>query len=130
MADFLANLENPIATLAFTETAANATIVQNIFQKQAAKVHFIKIDATSNTAEDVYLKLYTDTSATGQNVTVGTTNPFLVYKCAAGKVVDAYVPEGITVGNSVYIHMAVCQEAGVAGNTNPTGTVSITLLGA
>lgn len=130
MADFLATLENPIATLAFTETAANATVVQNIFQKQGAKIHFIKIDSTSNTSEDVYLKLYTDTSATGQNVTVGSTNPFLVYKCAAGKVVDAYVPAGITVGNSVYMHMAVVQEAGVAGNTAPSGTVSVTLLGA
>jgi hypothetical protein len=55
MADFLANLENPIATLAFTETAANATIVQNIFQKTAAKLYFIKIDAVSNTSEDVFL---------------------------------------------------------------------------
>ena len=130
MADFLATLENPIATLAFTETAASATIVQNIFQKQAAKVHLIKIDASSNTAQDVYLKLYTDTSATAQNVTVGTTNPFLVYKCPASKVVEAYVPAGITVGNSVYMHMAVVQEAGVAGTTAPSGTVSITLLGA
>ena len=130
MADFLATLENPIATLAFTETAASATVVQNIFQKQAAKVHFIKIDATANTSEDVYLKLYADTSATAQNVTVGSTNPFLVYKCAAGKVVDAYVPAGITVGNSVYMHMDVVQEAGVAGNTDPSGTVSVTLLGA
>ena len=130
MADFLANLENPIATLAFTETAANATIVQNIFQKTAAKLYFIKIDAVSNTSEDVYLKLYADTSATAQNVTVGTSNPFLVYKCPAGKTIEALVPAGITQGNSAYVHMAVVQEAGVAGTTAPSGTVSITLLGA
>jgi|TARA_Y100000114_G_scaffold149401_1_gene163506 acetyltransferase-like isoleucine patch superfamily enzyme len=131
MADLLATLQNPHGTLVFTESAANATLVDNVFQKNAAKLYGLKIDATSNTTEDVYLKLYTHTSTTSSNnVTVGTSNPFLVYKCIAGGSVEMYVPGGITVGNSVYIHMAVTTTAGVAGTTDPTGTVAVTLIGA
>tara|TARA_R110002167_G_scaffold345437_1_gene555275 strand:- start:174 stop:566 length:393 start_codon:yes stop_codon:yes gene_type:complete len=130
MADLLVSLSSPHGSLVFTESAANATIVQNVFNKVAATVYYAKLDNTSNTSEDVYLKLWPDTAADAQNVTVGTTNPIFVMKAAAGKVVEMYMPNGFSAPASNYAHIAVTTEAGVAGTTAPTGTVAVTLIGA
>jgi len=130
MADLLVTLSSPHGSLVFTESAANATIVQNVFGKTAPTVYYAKLDNTSNTSEDVYLKLWPDTSATGSNVTVGTTNPIFVMKAAAGKVAEMYIPGGFAAASSNYAHVAVTTEAGVAGTTAPTGTVAVTLIGA
>ena len=127
MADLLVSLSSPHGSLVFTESAANATIVQNVFNKVAATVYYAKLD---NTSEDVYLKLWPDTAADAQNVTVGTTNPIFVMKAAAGKVVEMYMPNVFSAPASNYAHIAVTTEAGVAGTTAPTGTVAVTLIGA
>ena len=132
MADLLVTLANPRGPLIYTQSAATKLInnVQNnIFAKTAAAIYAIKLDNSSNTTEAVYVKLYSDTTAAGTAVTVGTTNPLFVMKAGAGKIVELYMPGGIQVANSQYLHAAVVTTAGVAGTTDPTGTVALTVTG-
>jgi|TARA_R110001583_G_scaffold7922_1_gene38713 hypothetical protein len=132
MADLLVTLSNPRGNLIYTQSAATKAITDvqnNIFAKTAPKVYAIKLDNSANTTEAVYMKLYGDTTAAGSAVTVGTTNPLLVMKAGAGKSVEMYMPGGIAVGSGQYLHVAVVTGAGVAGTTDPTGTVALTITG-
>jgi hypothetical protein len=133
MADSLINLSSPRGTKVFRETAATSTVEASVFGSaiadKGATIYAIKIDATSNTAEDVYLALYTDATSDGTAVTVGTTVPKYVVKCTAGRSVEVIVPQGLTTANTDFTHAAIKQEAGTAGSTSPTGTVAITLIG-
>lgn len=130
MADSLITLSGPRGTLLFRETAATATIEANIFGKTAPEIYAVSVDATQNTGEDVFLCLYDNNQSDASNITVGTTVPFFVLKCRAGKSIEFVVPCGNTVAAGNYVHAAVKTSAGIAGNTAPTGTVAITLLGA
>ena len=129
MADSLVTLSNPRGNLVFRETAATATIEQNIFNNTAPTVFAVKVDATANTNEDVYLALYEETAANAANITVGTTHPVTVIRCRAGKTIEVLMPYGLGISNSKYLHAAVKTSAGTAGNTSPSGTVAITILG-
>ena len=137
MADSLKTLASPRGTLVYRETAATSSDPDdsgnnNVFAKADATLYGVKIDATSNTAENVYLCLYHDTTAAGSGVTVGTTEPQMVFKCIKGSSVEILFPCGVAItGQSdTFLHFAVKQEAGTAGSTAPTGTVAITLIGA
>ena len=130
MADSLVSLSNPRGDLVFRETAATSTLEQNVFEKTASTLYAVKIDASSNTGEDVYLAIYENTSATASGLTVGTHHPVFVAKCRAGKTLEIIMPCGVVAANTGYFHACVKTSAGTAGNTSPTGTVSFTLLGA
>ena len=135
MADSLKTLASPRATLVYRETAATSSDPDdsgnnNVFDKAAAALYGVKIDATSNPDENVYLCLYHDTTAAGSGVTVGTTEPDMVFKCIKSTALEMVFPCGIQIPNSEYVHFAVKQEAGTAGATAPTGTVAVTLIGA
>ena len=131
MADILKTVSNPLGTLIFKETAANATKVANVFGKTAPTLFSINLNNSANTTETVYLKLYEDTSATAQSTTVGTTVPVFIMKCPASSSVEMYIPQGLAFSSSNYAHMAVTTEIGVGGGsaTAPTGTVQVTLIG-
>jgi len=129
MADILKTVSNPLGTLIFKETAANATLIANVFAKTAPKLISVKLDNSVNTTESVYLKLYENTAVDGQGVTVGTTVPVFIVKCPASSTVEMYIPQGLTFTSSNYAHMAVTTENGIAGTTAPTGTVQVTLIG-
>jgi hypothetical protein len=129
MADILKTVSNPLGTLIFKETAANATKVANVFGKTAATLISINLNNSANSTETVYLKLYEDTSATAQSTTVGTTVPVFIMKCPASSSVEMYIPQGLAFSSSNYAHMAVTTESGIAGTTAPTGTVQVTLIG-
>ena len=129
MADILKTVTNPLGTLIFKETAANATLIANVFAKTAPKLISVKLDNSVNTTESVYLKLYENTAVDGQGVTVGTTVPVFILKCPASSTVEMYIPQGLTFTSSNYAHMAVTTENGIAGTTAPTGTVQVTLIG-
>ena len=129
MADILKTVTNPLGTLIFKETAANATLVANVFAKTAATLNSVKLDNSANSSEAVYLKLYENTAVDGQGVTVGTTVPVFILKCPASSTVEMYIPQGLTFTASNYAHMAVTTENGIAGTTAPTGTVQVTLIG-
>jgi hypothetical protein len=130
MADSLVTLSSPRGSLVFKETAATSTLEQDVFAKGGSTIYAIKVDATQNTGEDVYLAIYENTSATASGLTVGTHHPITVVKCAGGKTVEVLIPAGIAATNNTnYFHACVKQSAGTAGNASPTGTVSITLLG-
>tara|TARA_R110002072_G_scaffold276611_2_gene438304 strand:- start:779 stop:1180 length:402 start_codon:yes stop_codon:yes gene_type:complete len=132
MADLLVTLANPRGPLIYTQSAATKLIenVQNnIFAKTAPAIYAIKLDNSANTTEAVYVKLYSDTDADGSSITVGTTNPLFVMKAGAGKTVELYMPGGIAVPQNEYLHVAVVTGAGVAGTTDPTGTVALTITG-
>ena len=122
MADSLVSLSNPRGDLVFRETAATSTLEQNVFAKTASTLYAVKIDASSNTGEDVYLAIYENTSATASGL--------IVAKCRAGKTLEIIMPCGVVAANTAYFHACVKTSAGTAGNTSPTGTVSFTLLGA
>ena len=132
MADSLVSLSNPRGNLVFRETAATATLEQSIFAKGGAIIYAIKIDATQNTSEDVYLAIYENTSSTAANLTVGTNHPVLVVKCRAGKTVEVVMPCGVATTSSSqtgHYHACVKTSAGTAGNTSPSGSVAITIIG-
>ena len=84
MADILKTVSNPLGTLIFKETAANATTVANVFNKTAAQMFCVKLDN---------------------------------------------IPGGIAFASGNYTHLAVTTTQGTAGNSAPTGTVSVTLIG-
>jgi len=135
MADSLKTLASPRGTLVYRETAAtssdpNDSGNNNVFAKADATLYGVKIDATSNTAENVYLCLYHDGDDSGATVTVGQTHPDMVFKCISGSSVEILFPCGVVLSGTDYLHFAVKQEAGTAGSTAPTGTVAITLIGA
>ena len=135
MADSLKTLASPRGTLVYRETAATSSDPDdsgnnNVFDKLGSVLYGVKIDASSNPDENVYLCLYRDTTADGSAVTVGTTEPETVIKCISGSSVEVVFPCGAASTNSEYLHLAVKQEAGTAGSTAPTGTVAITLIGA
>ena len=48
MAYNLKTVSNPLGTLIFKETAANATIVANVFNKTAAQMFCVKLDNRAN----------------------------------------------------------------------------------
>tara|TARA_A100001391_G_C5081566_1_gene280098 strand:+ start:2458 stop:2850 length:393 start_codon:yes stop_codon:yes gene_type:complete len=129
MADILKTVSNPLGTLIFKETAANATLIADTFQKQGATLFSINLNNSANTTEAVYLKLYEDTSATAQSTTVGTTVPVFIMKCPASSSVEMYIPQGLAFSSGNHTHMAVTTESGIAGTTAPTGTVQVTLIG-
>jgi hypothetical protein len=129
MADILKTVSNPLGTLIFKETAANATLVANVFAKTAATLNSVKLDNSANSSEAVYLKLYENTAVDGQGVTVGTTVPFFIMKAPASSSVEMYIPQGMAFSSSNYTHLAVTTENGIAGTTAPTGTVAVTLIG-
>ena len=129
MADILKTVSNPLGTLIFKETAANATKVANVFGKTAATLISINLNNSANSTETVYLKLYENTNSDGQSITVGTTAPFFIMKCPASSSVEMYIPQGLAFSSSNYAHMAVTTENGIAGTTAPTGTVQVTLIG-
>jgi len=129
MADILKTVSNPLGTLIFKETTANATLIANVFAKTAPKLISVKLDNSVNTTESVHLKLYENTAVDGQGVTVGTTVPVFILKCPASSTVEMYIPQGLTFTSSNYAHMAVTTENGIAGTTAPTGTVQVTLIG-
>tara|TARA_Y100000114_G_scaffold133930_1_gene133701 strand:+ start:634 stop:1035 length:402 start_codon:yes stop_codon:yes gene_type:complete len=132
MADSLVSLSNPRGNLVFRETAATATLEQSIFAKGGAVIYAIRIDATQNTSEDVYLAIYENTSSTAANLTVGTNHPVMVVKCRAGQTVEVVMPCGVETTSSSqtgHYHACVKTTAGTAGNTSPSGTVAITIIG-
>jgi len=129
MADILKTVSNPLGTLVFRETAANATIVANVFNKTAPQMFVVKLDNSANSTEAVYLKLYESTNADGGQISVGTTVPSFVLKAPASRSVEMLIPGGVQFATSNYAHLAVTATAGTAGTTAPTGTVSVTLIG-
>ena len=131
MADILKTVSNPLGTLIFKETAANATLITDTFQKQGATLFSINLNNSANTTEAVYLKLYENGVADGQGVTVGTTVPVFIMKCPASSSVEMYIPQGLAFSSGNHAHMAVTTESGVGGGsaTAPTGTVQVTLIG-
>ena len=129
MADILKTVTNPLGTLIFKETAANATLIANVFAKVAANLISVKLDNSANSSEAVYLKLYENTNSDGQSITVGTTAPIYNMKAPASTSVEMYIPQGMAFSSGNYTHMAVTTEKGIAGTTAPTGTVAVTLIG-
>ena len=129
MADILKTVSNPLGTLIFKETAANATLIANVFAKTAATLISVKLDNSANGTEAVYLKLYENTNSDGQSITVGTTVPVFIMKVAASSIIEMYIPQGLAFSSSNYAHLAVTTEKGIAGTTAPTGTVQVTLIG-
>tara|TARA_R110002167_G_scaffold227333_3_gene432550 strand:+ start:77 stop:469 length:393 start_codon:yes stop_codon:yes gene_type:complete len=129
MADLLVTLSNPRGPKVYTESAATATLLPDVFGATASKLYAVKLDNSANTTEAVYLKLYENNSATAANITVGTFVPLFVLKAGASKTVEMHIPGGIAVGSGLYLHAAVVTAGGTGGTTGPTGTVAVTLIG-
>lgn len=86
-------------------------------------IYKIKIDASSNTGEKVYVAFYNTASPT-----VGTTAPAMCLPCAAGATAEYTFPKGNLVFD-VAVAVACVQEAAADGGpTAPSGTVAVTIL--
>lgn len=100
------------AGLAETKTALSAA---------AGNLYFIKIDNTANTSA-VHLKLY---DAAVGDVTVGTTDPYLVWMCPASTELIAPIAPGVAFATA--LTGACVAEGGTGGTTAPTQDVNVTL---
>lgn len=88
-------------------------------------VKTVDIDATANTGEDVYVKLYHNAAPT-----VGTTVAHMVLWGKAGVITPYTFPaEGIDFPTTVFASIACVQEAGgKEGTTAPSGVVAVKVL--
>lgn len=100
------------AGLAETKTALSAA---------AGNLYFIKIDNTANTSA-VHLKLY---DAAVGDVTVGTTDPYLVCMCPASTELPFPIAPGVAFATA--LTGACVAEGGTGGTTAPTQDVNVTL---
>ena len=78
------------------------------------------MDNTKNTVTS-YIHFYDATSG----VTVGTTDPEYIFPAVAGKVMEAWAPDGSAF--STGISYAVTTSGGTAGTGAPTSTVKVRL---
>jgi len=86
-------------------------------------IYQVRIDNSANTTS-VYLKIYDASSPA--SVTVGTTDPDMIFPCAGESVAEfslypgAYIVDGL--------HMACVTTPGTAGTTSPSSSVIVRLL--
>jgi hypothetical protein len=103
------------------DTALGATL-----QSPGGNTNYIfqvRIDNSANTSA-VYLKIYDAASAA--SVTVGTTDPDMIFPCAGESVAEFSLYPGAYITNG--LHMACVTTPGTAGTTSPSSSVIVRLL--
>lgn len=109
----------PAAGASLLIDEAPSKVAQANVMSGGATIYSIQIDCTENTAEAVYLKIKNATAI----ASVSACQPDHQYYCSAGDKQQYSMPEGLAC--SVGISYYVTTEAGVGGDTNPTGRVKI-----
>ncbi len=100
--------------------AINATALADI-NGGAATVYGVEIDASANSGEDVFVKFVDSLTATP-----GSDDPVLQLRCTKALTQTFMFPRGLPFGTGISAWAA--QEKTIAGVTNPSGTVNVTLL--
>lgn len=106
-----------VATSGRKFTTLNATSVDDAGGATNTTIFSIEIDATANTGEDVYFKLYDNAAPT-----VGTTAPNMVLKQLAGTKKTWVCKRGQVFTD---VSVACVQEPGQGGTTSPSGVVDV-----
>ena len=112
------------------DTGAGATAIRHVFRKAAidtaAGLQIVSIavgnSTTGSGSATVYLKIYDSLDPL-----VGTTDPEVIISCPHGGSTSVVITSGIPITNNV--SYAVVKEAGTAGTTAPSTTVTLTLVG-
>ncbi len=112
------------------DTSAGATAIRHVFRKAAvdtaAGLQVVSIDIGNSTAgggsSTVYLRIFDSLDPV-----VGTTNPEVIIMAPHGGSTSVVITTGIPITNNV--SYAVVKEAGTAGTTAPSTTVTLTLVG-
>lgn len=84
-------------------------------------LYALEADNSANT-DDVFIKIY------NASPTVGTTDPYFVFKIPGGEVLTFGFSGGVEGHTLTAIFLACVTEAGTAGTTSPTNDVKVTLL--
>ena len=103
-----------------TINAANATAHNDIFGATGS-VFEVEINATLNSGEDVFLRIYDDASPT-----VGTTDAEMVLPGIAGQKTWYGFPRGIPFDTAVSVSVTKTA-GGTSGNDDPSGEVNVIL---
>tara|TARA_R100000654_G_scaffold73709_1_gene106855 strand:- start:11567 stop:11962 length:396 start_codon:yes stop_codon:yes gene_type:complete len=112
------------------DTGAGATAIRSVFRKAAidtaAGLQVVSIDIGNSTAgggsSTVYLRIFDSLDPL-----VGTTDPEVIIMAPHGGSTSVVITTGIPITNNV--SYAVVKEAGTAGTTAPSTTVTLTLVG-
>lgn len=110
---------NPIYTKQVTQassdsTAFNVSAASNVFRH-------LRVNNSAGT-QTVYTKIYNVASG---SITVGTTDPHLVFKVPSGKTYECIYIGGITFGTAN--NVATVITGGTGGSTSPTTKPSVTV---
>ncbi len=123
MAKFIARFPTPLGgstAKLITIDGANATANNDVFPGSGS-VYQIEIDASLNSGEDVFLRLYDDATPT-----VGTTDAEVVVPGRAGEKTWYGFPRGIPFGTAISVSVTKTA-GGTAGLDAPSGTVNVQL---
>jgi hypothetical protein len=112
--------QNPLGGKVITDTTADATAANNV-TGAASTIYYFEIDNTANVGDPVFFKVYDHASPT-----IGTTNPLIILRAAAGTKEYFVVPQGV--GFSVALSYACVTTAGTAGTGNPANAVIIRMI--
>jgi len=100
------------------ETVLGATAIQ--LKATSGTIYIVEVDNTANASAASFVKLYDATSGT---VTVGTTAPDWIIKCAGNTKQDYVVVGGAAFATA--LTTACVTTGGTAGSTAPTGAVIV-----
>lgn len=110
---------NPVGTKLIVDTTADSTAETDVTGTSGV-IYTLDVDNTSNGSNPAYLKIYDNASPT-----VGTTAPDLIFKVAANLRRMLVIPEGMAFTN---LSFACVVEAGTAGTTSPTSSVTVRMV--
>lgn len=99
---------------------SNNTSVDNI-TATVATVYRVKVNASQNPAEDVYVRIYNAAAPT-----VGTTAAELLIPCRRGREFTWEFPSGVYLDTAISV-ATVKDKGATAGNSAPTGIVDVTI---
>ena len=102
-----------------SDSSANAVIDANV-TGGASNIFYVEIDNTANSAAS-YLKLYDNA-----NVTVGTTAPNMVLRCAASKKQYFVTPQGVAFASA--LSYACTTTGGTGGTSSPQNAVIVKMI--
>lgn len=121
MATTLVAVDVPTGLTHFKETDLNAT--KAAVKASSGTLYGVIIDNTANSASAEFVKLW-DVASGG--VTVGTTAPDWCFKIPAAVKHAILFTEGVAFGTA--LTAACVTTAGIAGTTNPTADVAVTII--
>ena len=112
--------QSPLGANVITDASADATAANDV-TGAASTMYYFEVDNTLNVGAASFLKLYDHAAPT-----IGTTDPLLILRAAAGTLEYFIVPQGVTPATA--LSYACVTTAGTAGTGNPANAVTIRMI--